>query len=696
MDASTTPAGLLRPPPRLLLGVAFLFWGGMVGHPLVGLACAVLVEARYWFPGLRWDFDEPAYLRAWYLTVALILFGVITVWVDGPSSGRIYGVFTWMPVLLLPVQFVQSYGTRRTIPLYIFTLAASSKIERERSFGRLVESREISFGHITLTALLIAASLGREAAGAFFVPGIVVIVAWALRGIRGERTAVLPWMGAVLAVSMIGLGGQFVLRQFYDWLAGGVAGFAAQAAPVDHRHRLIRLGGLGEQKNSSRIFWRLSEIDGPPPALLRTASFNYYRNGAWLLRVRPELPPFEDLDTIATGADGASYQLAGEYAIQDPAPAGLPSFNLRGRVESKTLLPMPRGMRSLREPRADNLEYNSMGTLRIDPRHAVFDTRISWNDEHDMESPPWLDWARPPDLHVPADEKPAVHATASRLGLEKEASLRGKIAILRAFFLRHFRYSRHLDIPAGGGQSNSGAIGRFLTGHRTGHCEYFATATTLLLRDAGVPARYSVGFAVVERDADHRTAVVRGTHAHAWCEAWDAASGRWINVDLTPPDWSAIDAGTSPDWFQRVLDRIQMLREDFMAWNSRPGSGNLIAIVASAVGSLLAGYIVWRLSRTRRRAPPSARGKRRDAPPLPAPLRRLARAARRRIGPRPPGLPLGAWFARLEKPLGADPRLGELIRLHARLRFDPAAPSAETEPRLAELAAILLEKVKRL
>ena len=36
---------------------------------------------------------------------------------------------------------------------------------------------------------------------------------------------------------------------------------------------------------------------------------------------------------------------------------------------------------------------------------------------------------------------------------------------------------------------------RFLCEHRTGHCEYFATATTLLLRAAKIPARYAVGYA---------------------------------------------------------------------------------------------------------------------------------------------------------------------------------------------------------
>ena len=33
-------------PPRLLEGAALLFWGGVTGHPLIGLFCAFLVETN--------------------------------------------------------------------------------------------------------------------------------------------------------------------------------------------------------------------------------------------------------------------------------------------------------------------------------------------------------------------------------------------------------------------------------------------------------------------------------------------------------------------------------------------------------------------------------------------------------------------------------------------------------------------------
>ena len=49
-----------------------------------------------------------------------------------------------------------------------------------------------------------------------------------------------------------------------------------------------------------------------------------------------------------------------------------------------------------------------------------------------------------------------------------------------------------------------------------------AAASMALLRQVGVPTRYVTGFAAVETDPKSKQALLRGTHAHAWCRVWDA------------------------------------------------------------------------------------------------------------------------------------------------------------------------------
>jgi transglutaminase-like putative cysteine protease len=86
----------------------------------------------------------------------------------------------------------------------------------------------------------------------------------------------------------------------------------------------------------------------------------------------------------------------------------------------------------------------------------------------------------------------------------------------------------------------------FLHRSKSGHCEYFATATVLLLRAGGIPARYATGFAVNEKSELENAYIVRTRHAHAWARAW--VNGTWINIDTTPPSWLSIEAEDSSVW----------------------------------------------------------------------------------------------------------------------------------------------------
>ena len=71
----------------------------------------------------------------------------------------------------------------------------------------------------------------------------------------------------------------------------------------------------------------------------------------------------------------------------------------------------------------------------------------------------------------------------------------------------------------------------FLTESRTGYCVHFATAATMLLRSAGIPARYAEGFAVPTGNGNWID--VPDYNAHAWVEVYWGGIG-WIPVEMTP------------------------------------------------------------------------------------------------------------------------------------------------------------------
>ena len=71
----------------------------------------------------------------------------------------------------------------------------------------------------------------------------------------------------------------------------------------------------------------------------------------------------------------------------------------------------------------------------------------------------------------------------------------------------------------------------FLKESRTGYCVHFATAATMLLRAAGIPARYAEGFAVPTGQGSWVD--VPDYNAHAWVEVYWGGIG-WIPIDMTP------------------------------------------------------------------------------------------------------------------------------------------------------------------
>jgi transglutaminase-like putative cysteine protease len=75
----------------------------------------------------------------------------------------------------------------------------------------------------------------------------------------------------------------------------------------------------------------------------------------------------------------------------------------------------------------------------------------------------------------------------------------------------------------------------FLFTRKKGHCEYFASAMTVMLRTAGIPARLATGFQSGEYNPITDFWLVRASDAHAWVEAWIPGHG-WTTFDPTPPD----------------------------------------------------------------------------------------------------------------------------------------------------------------
>ncbi len=138
-------------------------------------------------------------------------------------------------------------------------------------------------------------------------------------------------------------------------------------------------------------------------------------------------------------------------------------------------------------------------------------------------------------LRVPAELRPAAQHLAKRI-FPEAAFHEDPVSIaeeVEKYFRRHGRYSldlTHLD-------NTSAVLEQFMTGSLRGHCELFASAMAVVLRERGIPARLAVGFSGSDpqpgtgQDTIH---LVRHRHAHAWVEVHDGKGG-WVPFDPTPP-----------------------------------------------------------------------------------------------------------------------------------------------------------------
>lgn len=133
------------------------------------------------------------------------------------------------------------------------------------------------------------------------------------------------------------------------------------------------------------------------------------------------------------------------------------------------------------------------------------------------------------DLDVPPETSadPTVQATVQQL-ISPERSLPENFDNL-ANYLQNSGFEYTLQ-P---GRIPAAEVAGFLNKRRRGFCEHYAAAVANLLRLGGVPARIVTGYRGGDWNPWIRSITVRDSDAHAWIEAWDAATQRWLRFDPT-------------------------------------------------------------------------------------------------------------------------------------------------------------------
>ena len=694
----------MKPPP-FLLAAALLFWGWQSGLLIVGAILAVVIESPR-FIRARWDFSDEDFGRIWTLCSLLTLGAILFAFVDnqgpanfagffqepniqtqrgaGSSSARTaFAMFRWLPMVYFPFILAQLFSTREAVPWKAISYLVRRRFKKAREAGKPappVTSMNFAMPYFALTLVGAAA---HPPEGITFFWGLSVLLAGALWSQRSVRFKPAAWLLAVIVGVALGFLGQTGVRQAMrlaesmnlSWLS-----FLVRRR-FDAEQSRTALGKIGDIKTSGQIVIRLEPLNGnAPPTYLREASYRTYKGVTWLAEINEE--GFESVGE--SGQNTLIWPLPPLQQVTNTHAANIACYLDGG----KALLPLPTGSARLEKLNIIELKKSPLGAvLARGPGLAIFDAHFT--DGRTIDSPP-----EPADrTNIPPREVAGLDTALAELRLEGNSDDE-KLRNVAGYFSDKFSYSTW-QAPSKSSDTNETAISRFLTKTRKGHCEYFATATVLMLRKLNIPARYAVGFYVHESGGGGY--VVRMSDAHAWTLVWDERAQTWRDFDTTPPSWMLIESKpTILRWLSDVKSRIFFEIRKLITGQTKLRQYLLWAIIPGL--AILTYQIVFRRRKKQRGANASGLNEFTDWPGLDSEFYSLEKRLAERGVPREPGEPLSEWLKRVAGDSTLEDvrePLEELLRLHYRHRFDPQGLVAEEREALRRNTTMCLERIGR-
>ena len=717
---------LFKSPPRLLLGVAFLFWGAMLDQPLAALIAAIAAESRHWTK-LRWNFGEKGFARSWQLCMLILI--VVAVGFlqseDRTAEGSLF-LLSWLPFILMPMGLAQQYSSDRGVPLTTFSYFARRKLAADRRAGRPAHLRWFQFGYCWFGIILFTAGLGNgQSELERYYLGVCVLVGVALFHLRGSSMRTAAWsMAFIMAVVMAGAMTEGVYELYrYVVKNASLTGNERES----QRDTETAIGEIKDLQLSPKIEWRFFQDEGKQPDLLRLAVYNRpVGSRKWTGRGRP--PKFTESKAVSEERDrGGSFLKMfqnddGDYSYRED-DLDSDEFGSRGRViglvEDQSLIPSPVNARRILKPTAEGMEHSTLGATRVfDPNQGAMELVFEFGDGAEaIEDDPSLY-----DLQLPKEERKGLTRFWRNRGVPLEEWDRDKRKIPIISMAHHGSLAEQRELltllsgvfasdPFGydldlKNDDTRAPITYFLEKSHEGHCEYYASASVMLLRRAGIPTRYVVGYAVEEEGDDEGEWILRGKHAHAWAQAyiggkwrnegseesqvWRCRGGKWVTVDNTPTSW--LNEGPDTDgWLQKIKDWGQIARQDIILWFSGPLVSVITKVFFISLFVFLVVFLIYRLVVTRRNSGFAEKGSWEDNCRRLNILKDFEGWLGKRVGRRPTGTPMASWLA---DHLGEDG--GKLIASYQQLIFNPRVREKGEDERLRPQMMFEVKRLKQL
>jgi hypothetical protein len=693
--------------PRFLMLAALLFWGWQSGYLAVGAVMGVVLESARLIK-VRLELSDTDFRRIVNFCTLATLVTMLYVFTAAQETGAVFHgssaatgeamaisslhtsttFLEWQPMLLFVFVAAQTFSTLEKTPLTAISLISRWRSRQNQKHGDAPAGFSVDVAYPYFIVCLFSASIHANTGTGSFFWGQCILLTWALWPLRSRRFGTLIWFCLIAVAVGIGFFGQYGIGRVQGLLENyntqWVAHFFKQR--TDASHGATAIGEIGNLKLSARIvIWLMPKDGHSPPTYLREASYRSYHSQNWHAGSSQK-----DFAEVLPDSNSGNWNLL-------PEKTNILAVNiacyLDGRApdtgDPEGLLPLPTGSRRLENLPALTLKKSKAGAILASGQGSLMMFAALYNPDETIDSRPDMNV----DYVVPTDETPALDRAISEMKISGTNEAQ-KISAVQQFFSSKFVYSTWIG-PDKLARTNETQLSRFLLDSRSGHCEYFATATVLLLRELGIPARYAVGYYVHENSG--HGFVVRERDAHAWCLVWDQSAKTWKDFDTTPGSWVAIEGQRTsfPPWLSDFWFWARFDVARFKAWWSQANSRQYILWVLIPVMVCMLYQIVFRRGRARKMQKQTVKA---SAPiswaGLDSEFYLLEGKLAERGVPRQSSEALSDWLARvLAEPALADlrTRLQTLLGLHYRHRFDPRGLSAKERAALARETKICLE-----
>ena len=543
---------------------------------------------------------------------------------------------TTLPIIFMPLLFAQLFST-------------SDKVVIGTKLGKRTHSHApVDIRMLYILAIVFATAAANIKSVWFVIPFLVMILV-SLSGYAKDAESLKRYIAfslvAVFMTLFIGAtvaGGHFLIsKKMMEWYNDWYSSLSA-----DPFRTSTAMGELGRMKLSGEIVFRVYPEEPSLPLYMKQSDYNVMIRNSWYSRPRKTESVFSDNDM--------EWQFFGEG--EGDKKMRLSVWMNKNKGEG--VLPLPDGAKRAVELDVAGIEKSALGAIYVEEGPELLEFVITYDTENRFEPLP----ARG-DLFVPNPEREVVEEVMRDNGLFGATQAETLENIER--FFATFKYSVDLK-----NRSGISVLEDFLKNTHEGHCEYFATATVLMLRNAGIAARYRIGFMLDENNSFENALVARKRDAHAWVIAY--IDDRWVTVDTTPPQWKEFDSD-GKSFFEPVSDFVSWIKMNYENYRRKKSDEFNKILISLAV--LLTTFLMVRVYLRKRRV---KKGENRESPLFKihggnSPLYKILDFYEKAGLTRDENETLRMWIDKNKEKLAENIDFSDLVRLHEELRFDTNA-----------------------